>query len=185
MLAKLSFAEHWALSKADFANRFNHKKNRKSTMVKEKKELAVAALENGTVIDHIPSESLFKVVELLNIKSLKGSVTIGFNLDSKRMGKKGIVKIADVFYPEATLNRIALIAPHAVINIIKDYEVVEKHPVSLHNELIDIVKCGNPKCISNNEPMKSHFHVIDRNNIVLRCHYCECVMTHDEISDKC
>ncbi len=151
---------------------------------KEKKELAVAALENGTVIDHIPSESLFNVVDLLDIKSLEGSVTIGFNLDSRRMGKKGIVKIANVTYPEETLNRIALIAPHAVINIIEDYEVVEKHPVTLPDELIDIVKCNNPKCISNNEPMHSHFHVINRDPTMLKCHYCECVISKDEVNLK-
>lgn len=150
----------------------------------EKKELAVAALRNGTVIDHIPSESLFNVVDLLNIRSLNSSVTIGFNLDSPLMGKKGIIKIANVTYPEAILNRIALIAPHAVVNIIKDYEVVEKRPVNLPDELIDIVKCGNPKCISNNEPMRSHFHVVDSERRTLRCHYCECVMAGEELSLK-
>ena len=88
-------------------------------MVKIKKEeLAVAALENGTVIDHIPTQSLFKVVNLLGIKNLTSSVTIGFNLDSKKCGKKGIIKVADVFFPEKTLNRIALIAPNAKINVI-------------------------------------------------------------------
>ena len=153
-------------------------------MTKDKKELAVAALRNGTVIDHVPSDALFKVVDLLDIKSLTGSVTIGFNLYSALMGKKGIIKIADVTYPESTLNRIALIAPHAVINVIKDYEVVEKHRVTLPDELIDIVKCNNPKCISNNEPMHTHFHVVDRDNTVLRCHYCECLVTKDEVTLK-
>ena len=149
-----------------------------------KKELAVAALENGTVIDHIPSDQLFKVVDLLDIKSLTGSVTIGYNLTSALMGKKGIIKIADVVLPEAVLNRIALIAPHAVVNVIKDYDVVEKHEVTLPDELIDVVKCNNPKCITNNEPMRTRFHVIDRDHTVLRCHYCECVETHDEIVIK-
>lgn len=147
----------------------------------KKKELAVAALENGTVIDHIPSKSLFKVVNLLGIKDVTESVTIGFNLDSQLIGKKGIIKIANVTFPEETLNRIALIAPHAVINIIKNYEVVDKHTVTLPDDLINIVKCNNPQCISNNEPMATHFHVIDRENTVLRCHFCECVITHDEI----
>lgn len=149
-----------------------------------KKELAVAALENGIVIDHIPSDQLFKVVDLLNIKSLTGSVTIGYNLKSSRMGKKGIVKIADVELPEQTLNRIALIAPHAVVNKIKDYEVVDKHEVTLADVLDDVVKCNNPKCITNNEPMPTLFHVIDRDRIVLRCHYCECITTHDEVVIK-
>ena len=148
---------------------------------RNKKELAVAALENGTVIDHSPSESLFKVVDLLDLKSLNVSVTIGFNLDSAMMGKKSIIKIANTFYPEEILNRIALIAPHAVINTIKGYDVVDKRPVTLPDELIDIVKCSNPKCISNNEPMRTHFHVIDRKNVVLRCHHCECTIDQKEV----
>lgn len=147
----------------------------------EKKELAVAALKNGTVIDHIPSDSLFKVVSMLSIKDLTSSVTIGFNLDSEHMGKKGILKMADVTFPEETLNRIAVIAPTAIINIIKDYEVVSKHKVVVSEELNNIVKCNNPKCISNNEPMRTRFHVIDRENIVLRCHHCECTVHQKEI----
>lgn len=150
----------------------------------KKKELAVAALENGTVIDHIPNESLFKVVDLLGIEAQTSSVTIGFNLDSKKYGKKGIIKVADVTFPEATLNRIAIIAPNAVINVIKDYEVVEKLPVSLPDDIYGIVKCNNPKCITNNEPMRTHFHVIDRENMVLKCHYCERTENKDNITLK-
>lgn len=137
------------------------------------KEMAVAALENGTVIDHIPSDSLFKVVNLLGIQSIENSVTIGYNLDSKKYGKKGIIKVANITFPETTLNRIAIIAPNAVINIIKNYEVVEKHHVSLPDNIYDIIKCSNPKCITNNEPMRTHFHVIDREKMILKCHYCE------------
>ena len=137
-----------------------------------KKELAVAALENGTVIDHIPPHSLFKVVDLLGIANLPNSVTIGNNLSSRRYGKKGIIKIADVFFPEETLSRIALVAPNANINVIRNYEIV------------DIVKCGNPKCISNNEPMPTRFHVVDRENRVIRCHYCEREVSGDDIIIK-
>lgn len=151
---------------------------------KNKKELAVAALENGTVIDHIPSDSLFKVVDLLGIQSLEENVTIGNNLDSKKYGKKGIIKVANVTFPEATLNRIAIAAPNAVINIIKNYEVVEKHKVSLPDDIYGIVKCTNPKCITNNEPMRTHFLVIDRENMVLKCHYCERTENKDKITLK-
>ncbi|MBQ7941034.1 MAG: aspartate carbamoyltransferase regulatory subunit [Muribaculaceae bacterium] len=150
----------------------------------KKKELAVAALENGTVIDHIPSDSLFKVVDLLGIQSLENSVTIGNNLDSKKYGRKGIIKVADVTFPESTLNRIAIIAPNAVINEIKDYEVVNKRKVSLPDDIYGIVKCSNPKCITNNEPMRTHFHVIDRDNMVLKCHYCERTEVKDKITLK-
>jgi len=68
-------------------------------MLSEKKqELQVAALENGTVIDHIPSERLFTVVSLLGLEHMSNNITIGFNLKSKKLGTKGIIKIADKFF---------------------------------------------------------------------------------------
>ena len=135
-------------------------------------KLAVAALCNGTVIDHLPSEQLFKAVKILGIERVKSAVTIGNNLDSKKLGHKGIIKVADVFFPETVLNRIALIAPSAVVNIIRDYKVVEKFPVTLPDTIVGLVKCGNPKCITNNEPMRTRFSVIDRHDVTIACHYC-------------
>lgn len=137
-----------------------------------KKELAVAALRNGTVIDHIPSEMLFKAVKILGIEGLSSAVTIGNNLASSKLGSKGIIKVADVYFPEDVLNRIALIAPHAKINIIRDFEVEEKHCVQLPDEITGIVKCGNPKCITNNEPMRTRFVVTDHEDVTIRCRYC-------------
>lgn len=145
-----------------------------------KKELAVAALQNGTVIDHIPSSAVFKAVKILGIETLDTHVTIGNNLSSGKLGTKGIIKVADVEFPESTLNRIALIAPCAKVNIIRDFEVVEKHSVVLPDTIVGIVRCGNPKCITNNEPMKTRFEVIDRENVTIRCHYCG----HAIASDK-
>jgi aspartate carbamoyltransferase regulatory subunit len=141
-------------------------------MSTNKKELAVAALRNGTVIDHIPSDALFQAVKILGIEHMDKNVTIGFNLDSVKVGKKGIIKVADVEFDEDTLNRIALIAPTAVVNIIREYEVAEKRPVVLNEQVVGIVRCGNAKCITNNEPMQTKFHVISRNPVVIRCHYC-------------
>lgn len=138
----------------------------------QKKELAVAALRNGTVIDHIPSSALFKAVRILGIENLGTSVTIGYNLHSNKLGSKGIIKVADVEFDEATLNRIAIIAPTAVVNTIRNFEVAEKRQVSLPETLVDIVKCANPKCITNNEPMRTRFHVVDTDPVVIRCHYC-------------
>lgn len=149
-------------------------------MPNQKKELAVAALKNGTVIDRIPSSVLFQAVRLLGIEKLNRHVTIGNNLDSGKLGTKGIIKIADTEFPEAVLNRIALIAPTAVVNTIRDFDVVEKRQVELPDEISGIVRCGNPKCITNNEPMQTKFHVIDRANVVIRCHYCNhCVTGKD------
>lgn len=137
-----------------------------------KKELAVAALRNGTVIDRIPSSVLFQAVRLLGLEKSKCHVTIGNNLHSGKLGTKGIIKIADTEFPETVLNRIALIAPTAVINTIRDFEVVEKRPVRLPDTLTDIVKCDNPKCISNNEPMSTKFEVTGHDPVTIRCLYC-------------
>jgi aspartate carbamoyltransferase regulatory subunit len=150
-------------------------------MSHNQKELQVAALQNGTAIDHIPSEQLFKVVSLLEIEKLTTRVTIGYNLDSKKMGKKGILKIADKFFEEDEINRISLIAPYVKLNIIRDYEVVEKKLVYLPDELLGIVKCNNPKCITNNEPMKTRFKVIDKEKVILKCHYCEMKTKKEDI----
>ena len=134
----------------------------------EKKELQVAALKNGTVIDHIPSEKLFTVVSLLGLEHMSNNITIGFNLESKKLGKKGIIKIADKFFTDDEINRIAVVA--------------EKRELILPNELIGIVKCANPKCITNNEPMPTRFHVIDKDHCVIKCHYCEKEQSREDIT---
>ena len=153
-------------------------------MTTNKKELAVAALQNGTVIDHIPSSMLFKAVKILGIEKLQTHITIGNNLESSKLGTKGIIKVADVLFPEAILNRIALIAPSAKVNIIRDFEVVEKHRVSLPETIVGIVKCNNPKCITNNEPMKTRFEVVDNDDVTIRCHYCgHTVKSSEDIID--
>lgn len=137
-----------------------------------KTELAVAALRNGTVIDHIPSEAVFQAVKILGLENTPHAVTIGCNLHSKKLGTKGIIKVADIEFDSATLNRIALIAPSAVVNIIRNYEVVEKLPVTLPDTLEGIVRCANPKCITNHEPMLTRFEVVGRQPLVIRCRYC-------------
>lgn len=152
-------------------------------MVK-KKELQVAALENGTAIDHIPPSRLFKVASLLGLEKMDNTITIGNNFHSKKMGCKGVIKIADKFFEENEINRIAVIAPNVILNIIRDYEVVEKKTVTLPDELVDVVKCNNPKCITNNEPMLSRFEVIDKGRGTVRCRYCERKITKENIVIK-
>jgi len=152
-------------------------------MVK-KKELQVAALENGTAIDHIPSSQLFKVASLLGLDKMNNTITIGNNLFSKKMGCKGMIKISNKFFEEDEINRISLIAPNVILNIIRDYEVVEKKTVTLPDELVDVVKCNNPKCITNNEPMLSRFEVINREAGTIRCRYCERKINKEDIVIK-
>ena len=151
-------------------------------MSDKKQALQVAALKNGTVIDHIPSDRLFTVVKLLGLENMPNNITIGFNLESQKLGTKGIIKIADKFFCDEEINRIAVVAPNVKLNIIRDYEVVEKKMVETPDVLRGIVKCNNPVCICNNEPMPTRFHVVDKDNCVLRCHYCEKEQTREEIS---
>ena len=147
----------------------------------KRQELQVAALKNGTVIDHIPSAKVFEVINLLHLYSVEAPITIGYNLKSEKMGNKGIIKVADMEFDDATINRIALIAPTAVINIIRDYHVVEKHPVALPDTIVGIVRCANPKCITNNEPMATKFDVVSREpNTVIRCRYCNHSVAGDQ-----
>ena len=148
------------------------------------KELKVAALENGTVIDHIPSEQLFKVVSLLHLDRLDKNITIGNNLCSKKIGKKGIIKNADTYFKQEDINKIAILAPKAKINIINNYTVTNKQKVSLPDTLHDIIRCANPKCITNNEPMATVFDVIDKDNVVVKCRYCEQSIAKEEIKLK-
>lgn len=138
-----------------------------------KKELQVAAIENGTVIDHIPARKTYEVVRLLNLEKLPQPVTIGFNLPSSKLGRKGIIKIADKFFSDEEINRLSVVAPNIVLNIIRDYEVVEKRRVETPDVLRGIIKCNNPKCISNNEPMRTWFNVVDKGRGIVKCHYCD------------
>ena len=136
-------------------------------------ELQVAALQNGTVIDHIPTDKLFTIVSLLGLKNSDLNITIGNNLPSKKLGKKGIIKVADRFFTDEEISRLSVVAPNVKLNIISDYEVVEKKQFIMPDEIRGIVKCNNPKCITNNEPMATIFHVIDKEQGTLKCHYCE------------
>ncbi|RRD77017.1 aspartate carbamoyltransferase regulatory subunit [Alloprevotella sp. OH1205_COT-284] len=137
----------------------------------KREQLMVAAIENGTVIDHIPSDRLFEVIRLLHIDECHhDTVFIGYNLRSGAMGKKSIIKIANRFFSEAELNQLSVVAPNVTLSLIKDYEVREKRCVRLPKELRDIIRCNNPKCICNNEPIQTRFVIIGK---VGKCYYCE------------
>lgn len=146
-----------------------------------KKELQVSAIENGTVIDHIPAEKLFDVINVLGIAKMENAMTFGTNLRSSKLGKKAIVKIWDKFLEDEEVNKLALVAPSAKINIIRGYEVVEKKTVNVPERVEGIVKCMNPKCITNHEYVRTKFDVVKAAPIVLKCHYCEKLTDQDHM----
>jgi len=141
----------------------------------------VEAIRNGTVIDHIDSDATFKVADILQVQKERSMVLVGMNLASGRLGKKGIIKIENRELTPDEVNKIALIAPQATLNIISDFEVVHKTQVQLPDRIERIVRCFNPRCITNQQAIVTKFEVIETSPPALRCLYCERVMRGNDI----
>ena len=139
----------------------------------KRRELQVSAIENGTVIDHIPAKSVFQVVKILGLEDSTEQILIGTNLESKKYGRKGIIKLANRFFEHDEINKIALAAPSATLIVIRDYQIVEKTKVDIPDQVVRFVRCVNPNCITNHEKIATKFIVIDKEEIRLECHYCE------------
>ena len=147
-----------------------------------RKELKVSAIENGTVIDHIPSEKVFQVIRILNLNENNNMVLFGTNLESSKMGKKGIIKVSNKFFQADEINKIALVAPNATLIIIKNFKVTEKTKVQVPDAVEKIVKCFNPNCITNIEEVTTKFTVVDKEQMRLKCHYCEKITSKSSIT---
>ena len=158
----------------------------------ERRELLIRAIKHGIVIDHIPSEKVFAIVEILKLKEYSERITVATNMPSSSLGRKGIIKIEEKILEEKELNNISLLAPNVTINIIDNYEVVEKSKLEKLDKVIGLMKCDNPKCISNHENIETKFirikedsENLDKNNLKekskYKCFYCEKVILEDEI----
>jgi aspartate carbamoyltransferase regulatory subunit len=145
---------------------------------KQVKQLVVSAIENGTVIDHIPTKSVFQVIHILNLDQVDNQLLFGTNLDSSKYGKKGIIKVNNKYFKPIEINKIALVAPSATLIVIKDFRVIEKKKVEIPDTIEKVVKCVNPNCITNIEKVSTRFKVIDKAESKLKCSYCE------KITDK-
>ncbi|MCK9150915.1 aspartate carbamoyltransferase regulatory subunit [Methanobacterium alcaliphilum] len=153
--------------------------------MKKPKELKVKPIKNGTVIDHITANNSLNVLRILGLPNKKSKVTIAMNVQSPHMGHKDIVKIENRELASNEVDQIALIAPKATINIIREYEIVDKGKVHLLNEIKDLLDCTNPNCITNTlEPVQNRFYVIEKEPVILRCHYCERLMEEAEIENQ-
>ncbi len=146
--------------------------------------LAVSKIREGTVIDHIPAGKALQVLKILGISGREEyRVALIMNVESRKLGRKDIVKVEGRELRNEEVHKIALIAPTATINIIRNYEVVRKVKVILPNVIEDIIKCPNPNCVTNlpREPIKPRFKVISRSPIKLRCLYCGRYVGSDEV----
>jgi len=149
-------------------------------------ELRVSKIKDGTVIDHITGGHALDVAKILGITGReKRVITIAINVPSKRFRMKDIVKIEGRELNSQEVHKIALLAPHATINIIREYRVVEKQRVQLPKVIENIIKCANPACISNsNEPVQAKFYVDSEEPLLLKCHYCSYIMEKKEVLEQ-
>jgi len=139
------------------------------------KELKIQPIRNGTVIDHIMPGQAVRVLRILGIPKVGDDsiVSVAMNVSS-RMKKKDVVKVENRELDPKEVDKIALIAPKATINIIRNYGVIEKHKVKLPREVVGIIRCSNPTCVSNSdEPIESRFLVINKDPPRIKCYYCE------------
>ncbi len=144
-------------------------------------EQKIPAIKEGTVIDHIPSRDTFKIIRILNPQEFEHPINVALNLKSKRMGKKGVIKIDKRSLTKNEVNKIAILAPNATVSIIKNYKVKNKLKVTIPGELEGIINCTNPVCITNNEKVVSKFKVILDLPLEVKCHYCEQVYEQNEV----
>lgn len=145
------------------------------------KELSISAIKDGTVIDHIPVEDVFKIADVLKLNKQRNIVSIATNLPSGKIGRKGIIKISQVSLSQASVDAIALLAAGANITIIKDYKVVSKKVIKMPETISGIVVCVNPNCITNKEKVATRFSVLNKDELKLQCYYCSTVMTEGNL----
>jgi len=150
---------------------------------KEDRPYKVFKITDGVVIDHIPAGKALQVVRVLGLsKNIgEGIITLGMNLESKKAGKKDVVKIENKELTKEELNKIALIAPNASVNIIKNENVSEKLNIMMPAKLENIIKCANPNCITRHYDMKTKFTTTNRDPLKIRCSYCERIFDQDDI----
>jgi aspartate carbamoyltransferase regulatory subunit len=147
------------------------------------RQLLVRRIKDGTVIDHIESGKGLLVLRTLDITGKEGNViTVALNVPSSKHDKKDIIKVENKFLEKNETNKLALIAPHATINIIREYRLVEKRKIQLPDSIIGVFKCPNLKCVTNSdEYIKPVINIIDKEKIILRCRYCFRTLTINEL----
>ena len=146
--------------------------------------LRVRRIKDGTVIDHIPAGSALAVLKILGITGKEGYVVaVVMNVESKKIGKKDILKIEGRELEREEVDKIALIAPTATINIIREFKVIKKFRVDLPEKIIGLIKCTNPTCITRkeNEPVQPMFKVITKDPLKIQCEYCGTYLTREDI----
>lgn len=145
------------------------------------KSLKVSAINNGTVIDHISPRKAYGVVKILRLEKYPETVTVACNVTGGKSEKKDIVKIENRALSPEEVSSIALISPDATVNIIKNYDVIEKRNITLPEMVENIIPCINPLCITNHEKVGTKFRLERKKPLLLRCEYCERTMDEKDV----
>lgn len=149
-----------------------------------KQHINIEAIESGTVIDHIPAGLALTILRQFKLLHEGNAVTVGFNLNSSRQGKKDIIKINGIRLDSQAANRLALFAPDATVNLIENFKVIRKMPLRLPETISEVFRCPNPNCATHGEPVKSRFYVQNKQGQTrLKCHYCEKTYTRDAVAE--
>jgi aspartate carbamoyltransferase regulatory subunit len=135
-------------------------------------ELRVAALRHGTVVDHLNAGMALKALEALGLPT-QGAALLGIGLESRKMGRKDIMKLENIELKPADVDKLAVFGPNATVSFIRDFKVVRKVNVKLPETIAAILKCPNPNCITNHERAETRFKVETERPLVVRCRYCE------------
>jgi len=155
-------------------------------MTKDDQKLKIKKIKNGTVIDHLPAGRAYAVLKIIGIdENYTEPLSVTMNAESAKVGKKDVIKIEGKTINQDETNKIALIAPKATINIIKNREVVEKRHVKLPESIKKVVMCANPNCITNKgEPIQTDFTIEKEDPIRIRCKYCGRIMEMEDIEES-
>ena len=134
--------------------------------------MTVDSIKNGIVIDHIEAGRGMALYQFLNLDRLTCPVAIIKNVVSAQLGKKDIIKIDGTL--DVGLDVLGYLAPGITINIIRDGTIARKWHPPLPDQVTDVIRCKNPRCITSVEQELPHiFRLTDRENRVYRCIYCE------------
>ncbi len=145
------------------------------------KEIKIASIKEGTVLDHLNSEMVFKIIDLLDLNNLTTTVSCATNLESTKLGKKGIIKIGDKFLTREEVEMISILSPNATLVTINEYEIQSKQQLEIPDTIQKIIICSNPKCITTLEPVITQFEVLEKNPLRIKCFYCEHIHEQNEI----
>ncbi|MBI3033406.1 aspartate carbamoyltransferase regulatory subunit [Candidatus Woesearchaeota archaeon] len=145
------------------------------------KEIKIASIKDGTVLDHLNTSMVFKIVQLLNLDKTNNGISCATNLESTKLGTKGIIKVSDKFLTREEVEMISIISPAATLVIIQDYAIQSKRKLDLPETIRKIIKCSNPKCITNMESVTTQFDVLEKKPLLIKCVYCEHIIENNQI----